>query len=116
MADETIQDEKLVELTYRVVDVKSGQVLSSVEYPISYVHGHNDILAPQVLRELEGKAAGNVIEVPLDCNAIFGPRDETLVFTDRIENVPKEYREIGTTITMQNDKGGNQEFHRHPHG
>jgi len=102
---DVIQDEKLVELTYRVTDSKSGQVLSTVEFPISYVHGHNDVLAPQVLKELEGKSAGDVIDVPIDCNDIFGPRDETLVFTDRIENVPEEYREVGTTIAMENSKG-----------
>ena len=33
-----------------------------------------------------------------------------MVFTDRIENVPKEYREIGTTITSQNDKGETKNF------
>ena len=107
---DAIQDDKLVELNYKVVDAKSGQVLSTVEFPISYVHGHNDILAPQVLEELEGKTTGDIIDVPLDCNTIFGPRDEKLVFTDRIENVPEEYREIGTTITMENDKGEKKNF------
>ena len=79
---ETIKDTKYVELTYSVVDQKSGEVLVSVEFPIGYVHGVNDILAPAVTKELEGKAAGDVIEVPIDCNQIYGPRDESLVFTD----------------------------------
>ncbi len=105
-----ITDEMLVELTYRVTDSKSGQVLSTVEFPISYVHGHNDVLAPQVLEELEGKTVGDVIDVPIDCNQIFGPRDESLVFTDLIENVPEEYREIGTTIGMENEKGEVKNF------
>ena len=107
---DVIENDKLVELTYRVVDAKSGQVLSTVEFPIGYVHGHNDVLAPQVLEELEGKTAGDVIDVPIDCNRIYGPRDESLVFTDRIENVPEEYWEIGTIITMENEKGGTQNF------
>ena len=105
-----IEDDKLVELSYRVTDAKSGQVLSAVEFPIAYVHCHNDILAPQVLEQLEGRTVGDIIEVPIDCNDIFGPRDESLVFTDRIENVPEQYREIGTTITMQNDKGEARQF------
>ena len=107
---DTIEDEKLVELTYRVSDAKTGSVLSKVDFPISYVHGHNDVLAPQVLEQLEGKSAGETINVPIDCNEIFGPRDENLVFTDRIENVPEEYREIGTTISMENDKGEVKNF------
>lgn len=105
-----IQDDKLVELSYKVTDAKSGQVLSSVEFPIAYVHGHNDILAPQVLEELEGKTVGDIIDVPIDCNSIFGPRDETLVFTDLLTNVPEQYHEIGTTITMENDKGDAKNF------
>ena len=102
---DVIQDGKLVELTYRVTDSKSEDVLSTVDFPISYVHGHNDILAPQVLEELEGKSAGDVINVTIDCNDIFGPRDESLVFTDRLENVPEEYRTVGTTIAMENSSG-----------
>jgi len=107
---EVIQDNKLVELTYKVTDRKSGQVLSAVEFPLGYVHGHNDTLAPQVLKELGGKSAGDVIEVPVDCNQLYGARDESLVFTDRLENVPEEYREVGLTITMENDKGQPKNF------
>ena len=107
---ETIQDGKFVELTYQVIDRKSGQVLTGVEFPLGYVHGHNEILAPSVHQELEGKSAGDLIEAPIDGNRIFGPRDESLVFTDRIENVPEEYREVGTSILMENDKGQARSF------
>jgi FKBP-type peptidyl-prolyl cis-trans isomerase SlyD len=107
---ETIQDGKFVELTYKVTDRKSGHVLTRVEFPLGYIHGHNEILAPSVHRELEGKSAGDVIEVPIDGNRIFGARDESLVFTDRVENVPEEYREVGTSILMENDRGETRSF------
>jgi FKBP-type peptidyl-prolyl cis-trans isomerase SlyD len=107
---EMIQDGKFVELTYKVTDKKSGRVLTRVEFPMGYVHGHNEILAPSVHKELEGKSAGDVIEVLIDGNRIFGPRDESLVFTDHIENVPEEYRQIGTSILMENDKGQTRSF------
>src|SRR2546421_6128479 len=107
---ETIQDGTFVELTYNVTDRKSGHVLSCVEFPLGYIHGHNEILAPLVHQELEGKCAGDVTEVPIDGNRIFGPRDESLVFTDRIENVPEEYRQVGTAILMENDKGKTRSF------
>lgn len=107
---DTIQDGKFVELTYKVIDSKTGSTLIGVEFPIGYVHGANDILAPAVTDELEGKAAGAVIEVPIDCNQLYGPRDESLVFTDKIENVPEEYREIGTTIVTENEKGESRSF------
>jgi FKBP-type peptidyl-prolyl cis-trans isomerase SlyD len=107
---EAIQNGKFVELTYKVTDKKSGQVLTGVEFPLGYVHGHNEILAPSVHKELEGRCAGDVIEVPIDGNRIFGPRDESLVFTDDIENVPEEYRQVGTSILMENDKGQTHTF------
>lgn len=105
-----IRDGKFVELTYKVTDRKSGHVLSRVEFPLGYVHGHNEILAPSVHRQLEGKSAGEVIEVPIDGSQIFGPRDESLVFSDYIENVPEEYRQIGTSILMESEKGQTRSF------
>ena len=109
-SSEAIRDGKFVELTYKVSDRNSGRVLTAVEFPLGYIHGHNEILAPSVHKALEGKCAGDVIEVPIDGNRIFGPRDESLVFTDRIENVPEEYRKIGTSILMENDKGQTRSF------
>jgi FKBP-type peptidyl-prolyl cis-trans isomerase SlyD len=107
---EVIRNGKYVELTYKVADRKTGHVLTRVEFPLNYVHGHNEILAPSVHAELEGKSAGDVIEVAIDGNQIFGPRDESLVFSDDIENVPEEYRQVGTSILMENDKGQTRSF------
>ncbi len=107
---DTIADEKFVELNYRVIDNKSGEVLVTVEYPIGYVHGVNDVMSEDVTRELYGKKVGDTIEVPVDTTKLYGERDESLVFTDRIENVPEEYREIGMTITMENEKGEPRNF------
>lgn len=107
---ETIQDNKFVELNYKVLDEKTGQLLSTVEFPISYVHGADQVLATLVTDQLYGHSAGDVIEVPIDGNMIFGPRDENLVFTDHIENVPEEYREVGLKILMENEKGEPREF------
>ena len=106
----TIKNQKYVELSYKITDQKTGDLLVAVEYPLGYVHGANDILAPDVLDKLKGKSKGDVVEVPIDCNQLYGPRDEGLVFTDFIENVPKEYHEIGTTISMQNENGSTKDF------
>ena len=46
--NDTIEDKKYVELSYKITDTKTGDVLVEVEYPIGYVHGSNDILAPAV--------------------------------------------------------------------
>ena len=106
----TIQDNKFVELTYEVTEQKTGHVLSTVEFPLGYIHGHNEILAPTVHAQLAGKVEGETIEVPIDCDEIYGPRDENLVITDKIENVPEEYRKVGTSIMMENENGGTKSF------
>ena len=107
---DTIADEKFVELNYQVIDNKTGDVLVTVDYPLGYVHGVNDVMADAVTKQLYGKKVGDIIEVPIDMKQLYGERDESLVFTDRIENVPEEYREIGMTITMENEKGESRNF------
>ena len=88
-SEHVVRDGKFVELTYKVTDRQSGHVLTTVEFPLGYVHGHNEILAPSVHKALEGKSAGDVIEVPIDGNQIFGPRDESLVLQHR-SKIPPE--------------------------
>ena len=107
---DTIEDEKFVELNYKVIDNKTGNVLVTVEYPLGYVHGVNDVMSDAVTKELYGKKVGDIIEVPVDTTLLYGERDESLVFTDRIENVPEEFREVGMTITMENEKGEMKSF------
>ncbi len=107
---ENIEENKFVELTYEVVDQKTGHRLSHVEFPLGYVHGTNSVMSSAVTDELVGKTVGDIIEVPIDCNVIYGPRDETLVFTDNIENVPEGYREVGMTIHMETEDGNPRSF------
>jgi len=105
-----IEANKYVELTYKVIDQKTRQVLTLVEFPLGYVHGVNEILSPRVMDALEGKSESDIIEVHIDCNDIYGPRDEALVIIEAIANVPETYREVGTAILMENDKGQTKSF------
>lgn len=107
---DTIEDNKYVELTYKVVDQKTGNVLTAVEFPLGYVHGVNNVLSRPVMAELEGKSVGDTISVDLDCNELYGSRDESLVITDNIENVPEEFREVGMNILMENEQGETKNF------
>ncbi|BCO30876.1 hypothetical protein TspCOW1_09790 [Thiohalobacter sp. COW1] len=110
ISKDIITDGKYVELKYKVIDVKTDSVLTEIEYPLGYVQGVNEVLAPAVMQKLEGRAAGDTIEVPIDCNQLYGPRDESLVITENINNVPEEYREVGTAILMENDRGQTKSF------
>ena len=107
---EVIENNKFVELNYQVIDQKTNAVLTEVEFPLGYVHGVNEVLSSGVSQVLEGNTVGDVIEFPIDCDRVFGKRDESLVFTDHIDNVPVEYREIGTVITTENTKGKPKQF------
>ena len=105
-----IEANKFVELTYRVIDQKTGHVLTTVEFPLGYVNGINEVLAPQVMAELVVKSPGETIAFTIDCTDLYGPRDESLVVTDLIENVPEEYREVGMRILMENEQGRTKSF------
>lgn len=108
---EFITDNKFVELTYKIVDESNGDIVAQVEVPLGYVHGENSQLFEQVTVELEGKSVGDTVEVPIDCNDMFGKRDESLTFTDNIDNVPEEYRRVGAKITMENSDGEPRDFY-----
>ena len=58
---DTIEDGKFVELNYRVVDVKTGDTLVTVDYPLGYVHGINDVMAEAVTKELYGKNIDQIV-------------------------------------------------------
>jgi FKBP-type peptidyl-prolyl cis-trans isomerase SlyD len=105
-----IEESKYVELIYKVVDQKTNNVFSNIEYPVGYVHGANDVLGKDVLAELEGRQQGDIIEINIDVEKLYGPRDESLVFIDEIENVPQEYRKIGTKVVMENKDGQPKDF------
>jgi FKBP-type peptidyl-prolyl cis-trans isomerase SlyD len=105
-----ITDGKYVELTYLVRDSKTGAVLTEVSRPLNYVHGLNEILAPTITRELEGKTQGERVDLLVDCNELYGPRDESLVITEKVAVVPREYRQVGTRILMENNLGQMKSF------
>ena len=107
---ETISINKYVELIYRIVDQSNGEVIEQVEDPLGYVQGDNTLLFNQVTKELEGKCAGDEVEILLKAKDAFGPKIDELIFTDDLNNVPLEYRFIGATVSMQNDKGGTKDF------
>jgi FKBP-type peptidyl-prolyl cis-trans isomerase SlyD len=105
-----ITEGKYVELTYCVRDSTTGDVLTEVSRPLNYVHGVNEILAPRITRELVGKTQGERVDLLVDCNEVYGPRDESLVITEKVSLVPREYRQVGSQILMENNQGRMKSF------
>ena len=102
---EIIRDGRFVELTYKVTDRKSGHVLTRVEFPLGYVHGRNEILAPSVHRQLEGKSAGDVIEVAAVAVGTWGNGEPGGYIVDWVDLVVPE---CGKTEDGRFTGGGSQ--------
>jgi FKBP-type peptidyl-prolyl cis-trans isomerase SlyD len=106
----TITQGKYVELTYLVRDGRTGDVLRQVTHPLNYVHGVTEILAPIITRELEGKTQGQRVDLLVDGSELYGPRDESLVITEKVAAVPLEHRQVGAQVLMENNLGRMKTF------
>lgn len=107
---EIIRNGKLVSLTYSIRD-ETDQVLEQSDLPVSYIQGGNNELIGGMDRAVEGKCAGDEVELELAPeDSGFGPHDPGLTFTDDIDNVPPQFRRLGAEVTMQNDAGDTRTF------
>ncbi|MBU1191015.1 MAG: FKBP-type peptidyl-prolyl cis-trans isomerase [Gammaproteobacteria bacterium] len=104
-----IQANKMVTLTYSILD-DAGLVLEQNDVPVSYVHGGHSDLFEKIERALEGKTAGDAVDVTLPPAEGFGEHDSSLTFTDDIDNVPPEFRRLGAEVEMQNAQGEPRTF------
>ena len=105
MSNMIVEDGKFVELTYKVIDKKTSEVLSAVEFPLGYIQGISEILSPEVTAGLVGQVEGDIVELPIDVDQIYGLRDESLVSTMPLDGLDEDLRKVGTMIPMENDKG-----------
>ena len=109
MSDQSVSQNKVVSFIYSIVD-ESGELLEQSDIPISYVHGGKHDLFEKVEAGLDGCVAGDTIEVSLTPEEGFGARDPELTYTDKLENVPDEFRSIGAEVEMMNDQGDSRKF------
>ncbi len=101
-----IGSEKVVLIHYTLTD-DSGQVLdsSSGREPLAYLHGKGNII-PGLEKALEGKQAGDKVNVAVEPAEGYGERDERLV-----QDVPREAFENvdevnpGMQFQAQNEQG-----------
>jgi FKBP-type peptidyl-prolyl cis-trans isomerase SlyD len=106
---ETIVNNKLVTLTYSIKN-QLGETVEQNDLPVSYVHGTGSELLPVLERHLGGHKAGDQVEVSASPAESFGEYDPNISFTDDIENVPVEYRQVGAQAEFQNEDGEHKVF------
>jgi FKBP-type peptidyl-prolyl cis-trans isomerase SlyD len=104
MSDQIIRPGKYVSLTYSIAD-GAGGILEQTDLPVGYIHGGNTELIGGMDEAVVGKRAGDQLELTLDPDQGFGPRDPNLTFTDDLENVPPELRFVGAEVPMQSESG-----------
>ncbi|MCB1724599.1 MAG: FKBP-type peptidyl-prolyl cis-trans isomerase [Chromatiaceae bacterium] len=109
MSDETIRPGKYVALTYTICD-DAGNVVEQHDTPVGFVYGSDTELVGGMDRAVAGKRQGDQVEVEVSPEQGFGERDPNLTFTDRVENVPPQFRQLGAEVQMQNDKGETRSF------
>ncbi|MEJ2427121.1 MAG: FKBP-type peptidyl-prolyl cis-trans isomerase, partial [Candidatus Thiodiazotropha sp.] len=88
-----------------------GTVLEQSDLPVSYIHGGETELIGGMDRAVEGKSVGEEVEISLTPAQGFGDHDPNLTFTDDIENVPPEFRQLGAEVQMQNEAGDVRSFY-----
>lgn len=104
-----ISNGKEVTLSYMIRSA-SGEILEYNDMPVTYQHGGNSDLFPEIELALEGKREGDEVTVEIPWAQAFGPHDPGLTFTDELENSPPEMRYIGAEMAAENASGEVLEF------
>ena len=109
MADQFVEQNKVVSFVYTIVDT-SGTLLEQSDIPISYIHGGKHDLFEKVEQALDGAVVSDTVEVTLTPEEGFGTHDPDLTYMDDIENVPDQFRRLGAEVEMMNDQGDSKKF------
>ncbi|GGR48683.1 peptidyl-prolyl cis-trans isomerase [Deinococcus seoulensis] len=98
-----ITQDKVVKLDYKLT--VNGEIVDQSEAgePLEYLHGHHNII-PGLEDALEGKAAGDSLQVTVQPEEGYGPRDE-----ENVEDLSREDFEddieVGQTYYAQAEDG-----------
>lgn len=110
MSTQRITRHKYVQFTYRIFDADSDELMEQIDMPVAYIQGFDGGLFLPIESALEGKTIGDEVEVILNPDQAFGEPDPELMYTDAIENVPPQFRQLGAEVEMQNEAGETKTF------
>jgi FKBP-type peptidyl-prolyl cis-trans isomerase SlyD len=102
--NQAVANQKVVTFTYTILDTE-GNVLERSDMPASYIHGIDGKMYEKAEQAMTGARAGDEVEVSLNPDEGFGYPDPSLIFTDKLENVPPEYRRVGAEVEFTNEAG-----------
>jgi len=106
----TVTKNTLVYITYSILDAR-GMVVEQHDIPVGYVQGANSGILPAIESAVAGHKVGDRVEITLSPEEGYGVRDESLVFTDEIENVPPQFRRVGAEVLFENEAGETKPFY-----
>ena len=109
MSTDKISKNKFVILSYEIFDDKS-ELVEKPDEPVNYIHGQTKKLLKKIEESIEGKTIGDMIEVLIKPEDGFGEYDEALIYKDKIDNVPENFRKLNEVVAFQNEKGEKKEF------
>jgi FKBP-type peptidyl-prolyl cis-trans isomerase SlyD len=78
----------VVTLAYQVTD-PDGEMVDAGERPIVYLHGGFDDIFPKIEEALQGKQAGDTLQVKLQPDEAFGEYDADLVQIEPRDSFPE---------------------------
>ena len=110
MSKQKVEPGKYVGLTYTIID-DQGSVVEQHDVPLGFVYGSDTELVGGMDKAVKGKCAGDEVEVKLAPEDAYGERDPSLTFTDDLENVPPQFRQVGAEVQMQNEAGEVKSFY-----
>ena len=95
-------------MTYSIYE--ESILLETVDTPVSFIFGKETNLLPIVENSLINRKKGDEVSIEVSPDLGFGEIDKTLIFTDELENVPKEYSKVGLEIDFANENGDKRKF------
>ena len=110
MSDDIIKPGKYVGLTYRIVDCQ-GELVEERLSPVGFVFGGDTELIGGLDKAVAGHRVGDEVTVKVSAQDAYGQRDENLIFTDDLANVPEEYRHVGAEVEMHSQDGASKVFY-----
>jgi len=106
----TVAHNKLIYITYSILDAR-GMVVEQHDVPVGYVQGAHSGILPAIESAVAGRKIGERVEISLTPEEGYGLRDESLVFTDDLDNVPEQFRRVGAEVMFENASGETKVFY-----